>query len=404
MTNYQIATFKDNDFTLDVRVDIINKTIWLSMKEICDLYQKNKSTISRHINNLKRQNPSNVEGMVAKYATVLSTRNRLYDQALYNLDLIKEIGVLVKSNRGILLEKFLCDYLNKTEENKDETIIIYNNGEVTLDVTVSPKEETVWLNQNQIAYLFDSTRANISTHIGNIVNEKELEISSVCKKSLHTGTDGKTYSVIFYNLDMILAIGYRVKGSRAIEFRRWATHVLKKYLLQGYAIDEQRVISVRNIVRLENDVEELKVKVNDIEKKMFVEPVKDRLFYAGEFFDAYEFVCSLVMKAKKELIIIDPYFDVVGLSVLEKCLPGVKRIIVISTYAKLNQTDIDKFVSQYGNIQIICNDSFHDRFLIIDKKECYVIGSSINYLGNKVFSAYKHEDSITKAILNILNL
>ncbi len=402
MTNYQIATFKDNDFTLDVRVDIINKTIWLSMKEICDLYQKNKSTISRHINNLKRQNPSNVEGMVAKYATVLSTRNRFYDQALYNLDLIKEIGVLVKSNRGILLEKFLLEYLMKTDENNTD-IIIYNNGEVSLDVRISPLEETVWLNQNQIAELFETTQPNVSMHIQNIIKEEEV-LGTIYKDFLYMGNNGQEYSITLYNLDIILAVGYRVKSKRAIEFRRWATHVLKKYLLQGYAIDEQRVVSVRNIVRLENDVDELKVKVNDIEKKMFVEPVKDRLFYAGEFFDAYEFVCSLVIKAKEELIIIDPYFDVVGLSVLEKCLPGVKRIIVISSYAKLNQTDVDKFVSQYGNIQIIYNDSFHDRFIISDKKECYAIGSSINRLGNRVFSAFKHEDSITNAILNILNL
>ena len=238
MTNYQIATFEDNDFTLDVRVDIINKTIWLSMKEIMKLFGKSKPTISKSISKVYEQNSLKNGGIGKKYETVLSTRNRLYDQTLYNLDLIKEIGVLVKSNRGILLEKFLLEYLMKADENNTD-IIIYNNGEVSLDVRISPLEETVWLNQNQIAELFDTSQQNVSLHIQNILNDGEV-LGTIHKDFLYMGNNGQEYSITLYNLDIILAVGYRVKSKRAIEFRRWATHVLKKYLLQGYAISIYR--------------------------------------------------------------------------------------------------------------------------------------------------------------------
>ena len=401
MTNYQIATFEDNDFTLDVRVDIINKTIWLSMKEIMKLFGKSKPTISKSISKVYEQNSLKNGGIGKKYETVLSTRNRLYEQALYNLDLIKEIGVLVKSNRGILLEKFLLEYLMKTDENNTD-IIIYNNGEVSLDVRISPLEETVWLNQNQIAELFDTSQQNVSLHIQNILNDGEV-LGTIHKDFLYMGNNGQEYSITLYNLDIILAVGYRVKSKRAIEFRRWATHVLKKYLLQGYAIDEQRVLSVRNIVKLENDVNELKEKVDDIEKRITNKSINGKLFAQGTYYDAHEFICSLIMKAEKELIIVDPYFDLIGLSMLEKSKVDISRIIIISKRASLNEVDINRFTSQYGQLEILFDDSFHDRFLIIDREEFYSLGTSLNYLGNKIFGVNKIEEQrMTDLLMDII--
>ena len=202
----------------------------------------------------------------------------------------------------------------------------------------------------------------------NILNDGEV-LGTIHKDFLYMGNNGQEYSITLYNLDIILAVGYRVKSKRAIEFRRWATHVLKKYLLQGYAIDEQRVVSVRNIVRLENDVEELKVKVNDIEKTIKIDPISGKLFAQGQYFDAHDCICSLIGKAEKELIIIDPYFDLVGLSMLEKTQKDISRIVIISKKASLNEIDISRFMMQYGHLDIIFDDSFHDRFLIIDRQE-----------------------------------
>ena len=326
--NYQIVPFKDNDLTLDVRVDIINKTIWLSMSDIMKLFRKSKPTISKSISKVYEQNVNKNKSIGKKYETVLSTRNRLYEQALYNLDLIKEIGILMKSNKGVLLEQFLFDYLSNLQIKKDD-IIIYNNGDISLDVKISPKEETVFLSQNQIAELFDTSQQNVSLHIQNILNDNEV-LGTIYKDFLYMGINGQQYSITLYNLDVILAVGYRVKSKRAIEFRRWASSVLKRYLFDGYAIDEQRVLSVRNIVKLENDVNELKEKVDDIEKKITNKSINGKLFAQGTYYDAHEFICSLIIKAEKELIIVDPYFDLIGLSMLEKSKVDISRIIIIS--------------------------------------------------------------------------
>ena len=124
-----------------------------------------------------------------------------------------------------------------SQNNENNDVIIYDNGSVSIDVRVSPEEETVWLTQDQIAKLFDVTRQNVSLHIKSILEEGEL-YDSVRKKYLHTASDGKKYSTTFYNLDMVLSVGYRVKSKRAAEFRIWANSVLRKYLLKGYTVDE----------------------------------------------------------------------------------------------------------------------------------------------------------------------
>lgn len=125
----------------------------------------------------------------------------------------------------------------------NEQVVIYkdNNGQVTVDVRVS--EETIWLTQAQIAQLFDKERSVVTKHITKILREKELE-DSVCAKFAHTGSDGKSYQTWYYNLDMIISIGYRVNSKRAIDFRRWATGVLKEHLLKGYSLNQRKLAVV----------------------------------------------------------------------------------------------------------------------------------------------------------------
>ena len=155
---------------------------------------------------------------------------------VYGLDVIKSVGERLDNDITLKLEAFLQKG-NNSNNNRD--MIIYNNVPITLNVSVSPKEETVWLSQNQISLLFETTISNVSMHIKNILDEGELDPSSVIKDFLHTAPDGKQYSVSFYNLDMILAIGYRIKGKRAVEFRKWATKILKDYLINGAAISNK---------------------------------------------------------------------------------------------------------------------------------------------------------------------
>ena len=135
-----------------------------------------------------------------------------------------------------------------------ETVKFINDG-IELDVNVSPQEETRWLSLDKISMLFERDRSVIGKHIKNIFKEKELEEKSVCANFAHTATDGKKYNVKFYNLDVIIAVGYRGNLKRGTIFRKWANKVLKEYLLKGYIINENRVVvSNENYIELKNEV------------------------------------------------------------------------------------------------------------------------------------------------------
>ena len=279
MNNYQLIKFKDKDFELDVNVSSEEKTVWLTKEEIAHFYERSRSAISKHIKQIYDEHVQEKASTCAKNAQVQLEGNRKVKRTIeyYNLEMILAIGQRIKSQRGLLLNQFLNNYISSIQKDNDD-IIIYNNGNVNLSVNVSPKEETVWLNVNQIAELFETTTNNVYIHIKNVFEEGELS-NSVSKNSLptaeessvvhptskdflpvhkdylYTAADGKQYITTFYNLDMILAIGYRVKSKRAVEFRRWVNTVLKQYLLKGYVIDSNRVtISKDNFIKLETDV------------------------------------------------------------------------------------------------------------------------------------------------------
>ena len=131
-------------------------------------------------------------------------------------------------------------------------IIIYKNGELELPVEVTPDKETVWLNRNQLAVLFDRDVKTIGKHINNALKE-ELD-SSVVAKFATTASDGKTYKVDYYNLDMIISVGYRVKSARGVEFRRWANKILKDYIVQGYAVNERRLAALNRVVEIQSNI------------------------------------------------------------------------------------------------------------------------------------------------------
>jgi len=133
------------------------------------------------------------------------------------------------------------------DEKKNEIILFENQG-VKLEVNL--KDETVWLTQKQMAELFDKDRRTITRHIQNIYKDEELEENSVCSFFEHTAEDGKTYKVQYYNLDMIISVGYRVNSKRGIMFRKWATAILKDYMIKGYAINQRRLEYLEKTVKL----------------------------------------------------------------------------------------------------------------------------------------------------------
>ena len=122
-------------------------------------------------------------------------------------------------------------------ENNSE-IIIYQTDDGKAKLALMARDGNIWMNQNQLAELFDTSVPNISMHISNILNDKELGADSVIKDYLTTASDGKNYTVTFYSLDMVLAIGFRVRSKRGTQFRIWANNNLKEFIVKGFAVDE----------------------------------------------------------------------------------------------------------------------------------------------------------------------
>ncbi len=271
-------------------------------------------------------------------------------------------------------------------ENQGEIILYQPDNEVKLEVRL--ENETVWLNRGQLAELFARDVKTIGKHVNNELKE-ELAGISVVAKFATTATDGKVYQVEYYNLDMVLSVGYRVKSSRGIEFRRWANKVLKEYLLKGHAISYRLEQMDTRLQKHERQIEYLTDKV-DFFVRTSLPPVEG-IFYDGQLFDAYKFATDLIRSARQSLLLIDNYVDESVLLMLSKRNAGVKADIYTQTVSHQLQLDIQKHNSQYPPIGIHTYKKCHDRFLIIDGTDVYHIGASLKDLGKKMFAFSKLE-------------
>lgn len=281
-------------------------------------------------------------------------------------------------------------------------IILYQPEEaVKLEVRL--EDETVWLTQNQMAELFQSTKQNISLHTNNIFKEKELDMDSVVKESLTTASDGKRYRTKYYSLDVIISVGYRVKSQRGTQFRQWANRVLKEYLLKGYSIN-QRVDQLENkidqrLMSHDQQLQELTSKV-DFFVRTSLPPVEG-IFFDGQIFDAYTFATNLIKSATRSIVLIDNYIDEDVLLMLSKRSAGVTATIYTKQITPQLQLDLNRHNNQYPRIIIRTYRQAHDRFVIIDNNDVYHIGASLKDLGKKLF-AFSKMDIPATTILNLL--
>lgn len=167
---------------------------------------------------------------------------------------------------------------------EQQNIILYNTPDGKGAVALYAKDGSVWLNQNQLAELFATSKQNISLHIVNILKEKELDDISVVKDYLTTAADGKEYNVIYYSLEMIMAIGFRVKGKRGTQFRQWANRNLREYLVKGFVMDDVRL---KNPDGRPDYFDEFLARIRDIRasEKRFYQKVRD-LFALCSDYDA----------------------------------------------------------------------------------------------------------------------
>lgn len=278
--------------------------------------------------------------------------------------------------------------------NKKYEVVKFEQDNLILDVNVSPNEDTVWLSKEDMSTLFDRDRSVITKHINNIYKEGELDRESTCAKNAHVHLEGSrtiTRIIEFYNLDVIISVGYRVRSRNGVIFRRWANSVLKEYLLKGYALNKDRtLITDDNYIELVHRVNSIDNRVSKLETDNHID--NEKIFFDGEWFDARSFIKDIFTRAKEEIILIDPYADIKALDYLKVKTEGVIVQLFISSKAKLTQGDIDAFNEQYGNLEIILDDNFHDRFVIVDRKILYHLGASLNYIGKKVFAITKIED------------
>ena len=277
----------------------------------------------------------------------------------------------------------------KTEKNVQVTsgenqIVVYQPNE-TIRLDVRLENETMWLTQAQLCELFQRDVSVISRHIKNVFAEGELEKES----NLHfLQIANSDRPVALYSLDVIISVGYRVKSVLGTRFRQWANKVLKEYILHGYAINDR-------IERLEQKVLKHDEQINLVLQTAL--PPIQGVFYDGQLWDARALVLQLIARAKRSLILIDNWATPEVLDLFARKRKGVKVTIFTSEHYdrkhvphhKISDADALAFSKQYPKLTIRYNELFHDRFLIIDDRELYLIGASLKDIGGKCFGFTK---------------
>ena len=275
----------------------------------------------------------------------------------------------------------------------DSQIVFYQpNESVKLEVKVDAGHETVWLTQQQIADLFGTKRPAITKHLSNIYASGELDKNSTCSILEHMGNDGKQrYATTYYNLDVIISVGYRVNSINATAFRRWATNVLREYLLQGYSVN-------RHLIALQENMDKRMTHIEDVQAKQqqqldfFIRtstPPAEMVFFEGDFYTARVVLENLVRTANHRVIIIDGYVSSLTLSVLDVRKPDVTATVYTVGVGQGMQRLMDEhdrlFPDSHIDIRKWSNES-HDRWLIIDDS-LYHCGHSLNANGGHKISA-----------------
>ena len=275
-------------------------------------------------------------------------------------------------------------------ENQGEIILYQPDNEVKLEVRL--EDETVWLTQQQMAELFAVKEHTITYHIKEIYQTEELEANATTRKIRVVRKEGNrtvNRNIDFYNLDMIISVGYRVSSKRGVLFRQWANKVLKDYLLKGYSINQRWEQIDTRLQQHDKQIEYLTDKVAFFVRTSL--PPVEGIFHDGQLFDAYTFATNLIRSARKSIVLIDNYVDESVLLMLSKRNDGVKADIHTQAISRQFQLDLQKHNSQYPRIEVHVYKQAHDRFLIIDDTDVYHIGASLKDLGKKLFAFSKLE-------------
>ena len=303
---------------------------------------------------------------------------------------------------------------NNIQSMADDSQIVLYQPDDSIRLEVKLEQDTVWLNRQQMAQLFGRDVKTIGKHINNALHEElaleatdasfatvqpvganfaptEKRKNSVVTKFATIAADGKTYQVEYYNLDVVLSVGYRVKSNRGILFRRWANTVLKDYLLQGYSVN-------RHLIALQENMDKRMTRIEDVQAKQqqqldfFIRtstPPAEMVFFEGDFYTARVALENLVRTANHRVIIIDGYVSSLTLSVLDVRKPDVTATVYTVGVGQGMQRLMDEhdrlFPDNHIDIRKWKKES-HDRWLIIDDS-LYHCGHSLNANGGHKISA-----------------
>lgn len=301
-------------------------------------------------------------------------------------------------------------------DEKGEIVLYQPEGEVRLEVRV--ENETVWLTQAQMAELFHATKQNVSLHIANIFREGELLKKSVVKEYLTTASDGKHYRIKWYNLDIIISVGYRVKSIAGTRFRQWANQILKDYMLKGYAVNQRKIATDLQIVdRLHEQrqlIESQGTEIADVRKSIAeqdsrLSAVEQRIDFfvnaaqaptggilaTGTRFDGFVLIADLVKSAKRSVAFIDPFATIEVLKFAAMRAKGVQAVVYSARITPEFRAAADLHKKQYPGLDLKTMRTIHDRFLLVDDK-VYHFGASFKDMGNEM-TAFSVLDFVTPA-------
>ena len=283
-----------------------------------------------------------------------------------------------------------------SQVQRNEIVVYQPDGEIRIEAHF--EAETVWLPQSLIAKLFSCSAENVRLHLKNIYASGELDKGATSKESLEVRQEGSRNVMrrfTYYNLDAIISIGYRVNSIVGVRFRQWATKIIKERMFLG-AVQVARFDAIdRRLVAHDNDIAELKEKVAFFVRTQT--PPLQGVFYDGQLWDARAFVDKLVKIANRSLVLVDNWATIETLDILAAKQKGVAVTIVTSEHRdgkgnprpKILPADVAKFNAQYPTLSVRFRENFHDRFLVVDDRELYLIGASLKDLGKKCFGFMK---------------
>ncbi len=287
----------------------------------------------------------------------------------------------------------------ETQNNKGEIVMYQPDETIRLEVRV--ENETVWLNRQQMADLFSRDVKTIGKHINNALREELANIPTVAKFAIVQNEGGRMVNrtIEFYNLDMVLSVGYRVKSEQGVKFRRWSNSVLKDYLMKGYAFSQRVYCLEQQVANQNSEILELKKKVDFFVRSSL--PPVEGIFYDGQIFEAYAHIISLIKQARNSIVLIDNYINVDTLTMLSNRGAGVAATIYTRQLSAQQQLDVQRHNAQYPPITVNTCQHNHDRFLIIDDA-VYLFGASLKDAGKKLFAYIKMQETPASGILNII--